>query len=62
MSSASLNLGPVSKGSKDCIGSIVAGDPTSVDPDTWILGYAFLRNYYTILDYGKKRVGFADLV
>jgi len=26
---------------------------------TFVLGYPFLRRYYTVFDYGKRRVGFA---
>lgn len=57
--SASLNFGPVSDGSSDCVGSIVAD--SSIGSEFWILGDAFMRNFYTIFDYGKSRVGFATL-
>jgi cathepsin D len=59
MSSTSLNLGPVFEGSKDCVGSIIANDDLA--GDFWILGDAFMKNYYTIFDYGNSKVGFADL-
>eukprot|EP00397_Hematodinium_sp_SG-2012_P012620 GEMP01012795.1.p1 GENE.GEMP01012795.1~~GEMP01012795.1.p1 ORF type:complete len:794 (+),score=176.34 GEMP01012795.1:32-2383(+) len=26
----------------------------------WILGHSFMRKYYTVLDYGKREIGFAE--
>jgi hypothetical protein len=53
----SLNSGHVSKGSKDCVGSVAA------DPGVgfWILGDAFMTNFYTVFDVRKSQVGFATL-
>jgi len=58
MSKESLDLGPVSLNSADCVGSIVGSD---IAKDLAIIGTAFLTNVYTSFDVGNKRVGFATL-
>lgn len=53
---ALFNLGLVNKGSKDCVGAIVASDFSF-----WIVGDVFMQNVYTAFDMGNNRVGFATL-
>jgi cathepsin D len=53
-----LNLGPVSENSHDCVGGISAADGNGF----WILGDTFIRNVYAEFDFGKKRMGFATPV
>ena len=45
ISKDSFSLGPVSDGSKDCVGGLVADDSMGF----WILGDVFLRNVYTCM-------------
>lgn len=57
MSSDNLNLGAVSAGSSQCVGSIVGLD---VGVSAWIIGDAFLKDVYTTFDFEENRVGFAE--
>ncbi|TCD64939.1 hypothetical protein EIP91_003397 [Steccherinum ochraceum] len=53
-----LNLGQVSRGSKDCVSGIVS---SGTSQNFWIVGDVFLRNVYSSYDLGNNRVGFALL-
>jgi cathepsin D len=53
-----FNLGQVSEGSSLCVGGIVGED---LGVDFWIVGDVFMRNVYTVFDYGNSQVGFAQL-
>ena len=55
MSPSSLLAGKHDSG--DCLGSIVGNEWQG----PWILGERWMSNFYTIFDYDKGRVGFADL-
>ncbi|KAK3822546.1 MAG: aspartic peptidase domain-containing protein [Linnemannia gamsii] len=57
MSPSTFNLGQVSEGSDDCVGSIVSGEL-----DVAVIGTSFLQNVYTTFDFDGSWVGFARLV
>ncbi|KIJ60518.1 hypothetical protein HYDPIDRAFT_98543 [Hydnomerulius pinastri MD-312] len=61
ISADTLNLGPVSSGSSDCVGGIVGQDIGSCECPFWIVGDVFLANVYSAFDVGNSRVGFATL-
>jgi hypothetical protein len=62
MDPVDFNFGPVSSGSDTCVGTIVYYPGENSPPYFWFLGDSYLRNTYTIFDYGQNAVGFADLV
>jgi hypothetical protein len=57
MEAGTVSLGPVSKGSDTCKGSIVYAE--TFGDATWIFGDSLLANFYTIFNYDKKQIGFA---
>ncbi|KAH8085459.1 acid protease [Cristinia sonorae] len=54
-----FNQGPVSVGSSQCVGGIVAAPQTTPRLKYWTVGDVFLRGVYSVFDYGADRVGFA---
>ncbi|KAI0081508.1 acid protease [Panus rudis PR-1116 ss-1] len=51
-----FNLGRESFASDYCIGAVVPSQESF-----WVIGDTFLQNVYTAFDFGKNRVGFANL-
>lgn len=50
-----------SGGQTECLWGFMGMDfPPSIG-DAWILGDVFMREYYSVFDYGQKRVGFAPV-
>ncbi|KAF8553161.1 acid protease [Imleria badia] len=58
ISEKTLNLGPASLGSSDCVSGIIGQDTAS---SFWVIGDVFLRNVYAVFDFDNSRVGFATL-
>ncbi|KAG6375808.1 aspartic peptidase domain-containing protein [Boletus reticuloceps] len=58
ISAETFNLGHYDTAGTQCVGAITGAGSLG---DIWILGDAFLQNVYSIFDFGKLRVGFADL-
>ncbi|KAG8945217.1 hypothetical protein FRC04_001123 [Tulasnella sp. 424] len=56
---ADFNLGPVSSGSSTCVAGIVGED---VGDGMAIIGDEFMKNWYSVFDYGNQAVGFAKAV
>ena len=74
--SPTFSLGPVSSGSSDCVGGVVAADTGSksstdiallIDSshisivDGWIAGDVFMSNVYTAFSFDDSSVAFAPL-
>lgn len=51
-----FNLGAENAGSDQCVGAVFPAQTRGVN----VLGIAFLKNAYSVLDYDKKRVGLAQ--
>jgi cathepsin D len=56
---STLNFGPVSEGSSDCVGGVIAD--SSIGNQFWVVGDTFMQNVYTAFDFGQSQVGFATL-
>jgi hypothetical protein len=50
-------MDPKENGSNRCIGAIMQQE----DIPYWVLGWAFMRGYYTVFDVANGQVGFATL-
>jgi hypothetical protein len=58
MTPESFDAGPDPSGDDGCIGAIRA---TNTGNPFWVLGDAFMTNYYTVFDVGSSQIGFAAL-
>ncbi|KAG8875096.1 Type I transmembrane sorting receptor [Tulasnella sp. 332] len=54
-----FNLGQATNGSTECVGGIIGED---VGGNLAIVGDEFMKNWYSVFDYGKRRVGFAPSI
>ncbi|KZT22897.1 aspartic protease [Neolentinus lepideus HHB14362 ss-1] len=60
ISAANFNLGETKSGSGQCVGAL-AGEDLGLGSDTWLLGDSFMKNVYTVFNFGTDEVGFASL-
>jgi len=54
-----LRLSPVERGSSYCFSTLIAQRGRT---EFWNIGLPFLQGVYTVLNYGTRQIGFADLV
>nr|GAT56124.1 acid protease [Mycena chlorophos] len=60
LSAANFVLGKTSGNSSRCIGAL-AGQDLGLGDGVWLLGDVFMRNQYSVFDFSRKTVGFAEL-
>ncbi|KAI0769926.1 acid protease [Fomes fomentarius] len=60
ISADDINLGTVSSGSSQCVGSIAGGD-LGLGSKVWLLGDTLMKNTYTVFSVDDNAVGFAEL-
>lgn len=60
ISAANINLGLTARGSKRCVGALL-GEDLGLGPSIFLLGDSFMKNAYTVFDFGQNAVGFAAL-
>jgi cathepsin D len=56
LSEKDINLGRETTGSSQCVGSVIVANT----PGQVIYGLAALKNFYTVFDFGKNRIGMAQ--
>jgi cathepsin D len=60
ISGANINLGLIEDGSSMCVGAL-AGQDIGLGDGVWLLGDSFMKNVYSVFDFGTNTVGFASL-
>lgn len=60
ITSDNFNMGETTKGSGQCVGAIAAQD-LGLGSNVWLLGDSFMKNVYSVFDFGSNSVGFATL-
>ncbi|KIY49961.1 acid protease [Fistulina hepatica ATCC 64428] len=60
VSKENMNLGTTEDGSSDCVGAL-AGRDMGLGTNVWLLGDSFMKNVYSVFDFDKEAVGFAQL-
>ncbi|KIL56219.1 hypothetical protein M378DRAFT_194361 [Amanita muscaria Koide BX008] len=60
ISSSIFVLGETQEGSGQCVGAL-SGRDLGLGDDVWLLGDSFMKNVYTVFDFGSNTVGFAML-
>ncbi|KIK64725.1 hypothetical protein GYMLUDRAFT_399781 [Collybiopsis luxurians FD-317 M1] len=56
----SFNAGATDGSGQYCVGAI-AGQNLGLGAATWLVGDSFMKNVYTVFDFGEDQVGFAEL-